>query len=258
MRRLGAESIPDISGGERLRLAWLGDGLEPVAAAPAAQSPEVPPPDWAHLPAPAERRPFRPLAPSRIEFPGMVEPPVRSPATAENAGRFRRGRAMHTLLQRLPDIDPARRARAALRLLPGFDADERAEMVAQALAVIEDPACARFFGPGSLAEAPIVGRIGQRGVAGQIDRLLVEPTAVTIVDFKSGRIPEGGADHVPSAYLAQMAAYRAVLRQIYPARAIHLVLIWTDGPMAVPLDPAALDPFERYLTSVIADPPSPT
>jgi hypothetical protein len=27
------------------------------------------------------------------------------------------------------------------------------------------------------------------------------------------------------------------------------LLIWTDGPVVVTLDPAALDPFEAYLTS---------
>jgi ATP-dependent helicase/nuclease subunit A len=54
---------------------------------------------------------------------------------------------------------------------------------------------------------------------------------------------------VPAPYLAQMAAYRAVLRQIYPDRAITLMVIWTDGPTLVPLDPVLLDPFETYLTS---------
>ena len=72
---------------------------------------------------------------------------------------------------------------------------------------------------------------------------------MTIVDFKTGRIPPGGADKVPGSYLAQMAAYRAILRQIYPERAIDLVLIWTDGPALVTLESSALDPFETYLTS---------
>jgi ATP-dependent helicase/nuclease subunit A len=96
---------------------------------------------------------------------------------------------------------------------------------------------------------PIVGRIGVRGVAGRIDRLLIEAARVTIVDFKTGRLPPGGPDDVPANYLAQMAAYRAVLRQIYPDRDIDLVLVWTDGPAAVTLDPGRLTPYEAYLTS---------
>ena len=122
-------------------------------------------------------------------------------------------------------------------------------MIGEALAVIDSPACARFFGPTSRAEVPIVGRIGVRGIAGRIDRLLVEQDRVTIVDFKSGRLPLAGADDIPASYLAQMAAYRAVLRQIYPMRDIDLVLVWTDGPAIVTLRPEALDPFETYLTS---------
>jgi ATP-dependent helicase/nuclease subunit A len=49
-----------------------------------------------------------------------------------------------------------------------------------------------------------------------------------------------------------MAAYRAVLRQIYPGRAVAAVVVWTDGPAVVALDPSALDPFEAYLTSTPA------
>jgi len=187
-----------------------------------------------------------------MEMPGATEPPVRSPASADDARRFRRGRAMHRLLQRLPEWEPADRVESGLRLLAEFDADEARAMIGEALAVMADPACAHFFGPSSRAEVPVVGGCGTRGGAGQIDRLLVEPDRVTIVDFKSGRAPAGGYGKVPAAYLAQMAAYRAVLRQIYPDRAIALVLVWTDGPAAVTLDPADLDPFEQYLTATPA------
>jgi ATP-dependent helicase/nuclease subunit A len=209
-----------------------------TAGAPAAL------PDWVLGPAPVEPRPFRPLTPSRLEMPGMVEPPARSPASPDDARRFRRGVAMHRLLQVLPDIASADRLGAADRLLPDFGAEERALMMAEALSVLNDPACARFFQPASRAEVPIVGRIGMRGVTGQIDRLLVEDDRIAIVDFKSGRVPAGGPQAVPPAYLGQMAAYRAILRQIYPDHAIDLVLIWTDGPV--------VDPLEAYLTSVPA------
>jgi ATP-dependent helicase/nuclease subunit A len=250
MRSLNARAIPEEDGRMRLRLDYAGTGQ----AAPLAEQKQTPGalplPEWARRLPPAEPRPFVPLAPSRVEFPGAADPAVRSPATLEESARFRRGRAMHRLLQLLPDIAAADRPRAAGRLLPDFAAEEQAAMLAQAEAVIMAPQCARFFGPSSRAELPIVGRIGVRGVAGRIDRLLVEAERVTIVDFKTGRIPPGGADKVPAAYLAQMAAYRAILRQIYPERAIDLVLVWTDGAEAVILNPADLDPFEAYLTSM--------
>ncbi len=249
MEGANAEAVPT-EHGDVLRLERMG--LPAPHPEPRQAMPLGPPglPAWAVRPAPAELRPFRPLAPSRPDFPGAAEPPARSPAGPEDAARFRRGRAMHRLLQLLPDIGPAERLHAGRRLLPDFPADERDRMLAEALQVIADPACARLFGPSSRAEVPVVGRIGARGVAGRIDRLLVEPERVTIVDFKTGRMPAAGPDAVPAAYLAQMAAYRAVLRRIYPDRGIALVLVWTDGPAVVTLIPQRLDPFEAYLTSV--------
>jgi ATP-dependent helicase/nuclease subunit A len=184
------------------------------------------------------------------EFPGAAEPAVRSPATPGDAARFRRGLAIHKLLQFLPGIAPDQRAAKVARLFPELDANLRDAMLMEVSAVIDGPACARLFGPGSRAEVPIVGRIGVRGVTGRIDRLLVEPGRVTIVDFKSGRVPASGPDDVPAAYLAQMAAYRAVLRQIYADRDIDLMIVWTDGPAVVSIKSALLDPFEAYLTSV--------
>jgi ATP-dependent helicase/nuclease subunit A len=250
MRAAGAEAVEDDRSGQRLRLSCVASIIP--AGKPADEEAFVLPalfPAWARRPAPDEPRPFRPLTPSRIEMPGAIAPALRSPVGDVDSGRFRRGRAMHRLLQVLPDIPAPDRDRAGERLLADFPPSERQAMIAQALSVISHPACIRLFGDSSQSEVPIVGRIGVRGVAGRIDRLLVEPDRVTIVDFKSGRIPAEGPGHAPAAYLAQMAAYRAVLRQIYPERAIELLLIWTDGPVVVALDPAALDPFEAYLTS---------
>jgi ATP-dependent helicase/nuclease subunit A len=257
MRGLNALEVEDAAG-TILRLDYAGTG-KAVARHEDHPVLVVPPlPDWARSAPRAEPRPFVPLAPSRIELPGEVDPAVRSPATPDGSIRFRRGRAMHRLLQLLPDIAVAERVSAASKLLADFTPEERAGMIAEAASVIDSPDCARFFGPTSRAEVPIVGRIGVRGIAGRIDRLLVEPGRVTIVDFKSGRVPQSGAKDVPATYLAQMAAYRAVLRQIFPDSEIDLVLVWTDGPVAVTLESKSLDPFETYLTSApgIAQPPA--
>jgi len=258
MRSLNAQEIPEEDDRIRLRIDYAGTGR--AIAQPEKKQTQVaqPLPEWAkRLPSP-EPRPFVPLTPSRIEFPGAAEPAVRSPATAEDSARFRKGRAMHRLLQLLPDTPAAEREKASKKLLVEFPPERHTTLLAEAEAVIDAPEFARYFGPGSRAEVPIVGRIGVRGVAGRIDRLLVEPGRVTIVDFKTGRMPPGGPDDVPANYLAQMAAYQAVLRQIYPDRDIDVVLVWTDGPAAVTLVPAKLAPYEAYLTSapVNADAPS--
>jgi ATP-dependent helicase/nuclease subunit A len=39
-----------------------------------------------------------------------------------------------------------------------------------------------------------------------------------------------------------MAAYRALLREIYPGRAVRCALLWTAAPRLMPLDATHLDP----------------
>ena len=47
-------------------------------------------------------------------------------------------------------------------------------------------------------------------------------------------------DQVPVGYLRQMAAYRALLRRIYPGRAVRCGLLWTQEPRLMMLDEALL------------------
>jgi ATP-dependent helicase/nuclease subunit A len=46
---------------------------------------------------------------------------------------------------------------------------------------------------------------------------------------------------VPLLYLRQMAAYRAVLRAVYPDRAVQCALVWTSGARVMPLPDSLLD-----------------
>ncbi|MEK9726213.1 MAG: PD-(D/E)XK nuclease family protein, partial [Rhodospirillaceae bacterium] len=107
------------------------------------------------------------------------------------------------------------------------------------------PDHARYFGPGSRAEVPIVGDVGELEpcvISGQVDRLLVTEDEVAVLDFKTNRPPPKTESGVPAVYLRQMAAYRAALRRIYPKRRISTILLWTDGPALMRLSDAALDP----------------
>jgi ATP-dependent helicase/nuclease subunit A len=203
-------------------------------------------PAWAETPAPAEPSPPRPLAPSRPEG---EEPPVRSPLGPDEGWRYRRGRLIHRLLETLPDLPPESRPAAAERYLaaPGRELarEAREEIAAVVLAVLETPEFAPIFGPGSGAEVPIVGTLatdrGVEVVSGQVDRLLVTPEAVLAVDYKSNRPAPQSAAEVAPLYLRQMAAYRAVLREIYPDRRVACALLWTDGPRLMQLSDAVLD-----------------
>ena len=161
------------------------------------------------------------------------------------ANRFRRGSLLHALLQHLPEIPADRRAAAARAWLdrPGnsFTADEAAELTRETLAILQHPDLAPLFGPGSRAEVPLTGLVAGSIVGGLIDRLAVLPDRVLIADYKTNRRPPGRLEDTPVLYLRQMAAYRAVLRAIFPGRAIVCALIWTQAARVVMLPDALLE-----------------
>lgn len=231
---------------------WAGDGIVRrfgsggSAASPGRVEPVIRPelPEWA-VAAPAEPRPWNPLAPSRP----TTEPPVVSPlARTGTTRRFRRGLLIHRMLQTLPDRPPESRERAALVWLraaaPELDEDARAAIVAEVLAVLGAPAFAPVFAPGSLAEVPIAGLVGETAVSGVVDRLAVTADRVLIADFKSNRPAPTTAEATPAQYLVQMARYRALARGVWPDRAIATALVWTELPLLVVLPDALLDAHE--------------
>ncbi len=198
-------------------------------------------PAWTANPPPAEPQPARPLAPSRTGD----EPPVRSPLGQDDGARFRRGRIVHRLLQLLPDLPPARRAAAAVHFLSSpvhrLDAKQQQALAAEVLAVLDHPSFAAVFAPGSKAEAPVAGRIGDTVISGQIDRLAVTPDSVLVVDYKTNRPPPLKVAAVDPVYLRQMALYRAALRAVFPGKSIRCALLWTDGPRLMPIPDSHLD-----------------
>jgi ATP-dependent helicase/nuclease subunit A len=63
---------------------------------------------------------------------------------------------------------------------------------------------------------------------------------VLLIDYKTDRLTPAGVEDLPLAYRRQMAAYRALLRQIYPGREVCCALLWTAEPRLMVLDDAAL------------------
>ena len=182
-----------------------------------------------------------PLAPSRPDVP---EPPGRTPADAGLVAR-QRGRLLHRLLELLAGVPPARRPGLARRIVrreaPTLTAAASAKLARDVAAVLDDPELAHLFADGSRAEVPIVGQVGRHLVSGQVDRLVVSPDRVTIVDFKSERAPPARAADTPRAYLRQMASYRAVLRLVFPDHRVTCALLWTEGPRWMLLTDDLLD-----------------
>jgi ATP-dependent helicase/nuclease subunit A len=127
-----------------------------------------------------------------------------------------------------------------------FTEDERRAILAEVLAVLDDPVFASLFAAGTRAEIPIVGRVERAcksplTVAGQVDRLAVTSAAVLIADYKTDRPAPRRIEEVPPPYVAQLALYRAVLRALYGDREVRAALVWTDGPRLVELPGDVLD-----------------
>ncbi|MGE0153106.1 MAG: double-strand break repair helicase AddA [Reyranellaceae bacterium] len=240
---------PQITG-DLLRLE-SDDLLRPEPGEAGAQSRLEPLPDWAHRPPLPEEIPPRPLAPSRgpeDDSADAGEPAALSPLQPDDRQRFARGLILHRLLQYLPDLPPERRHAAASRYLAQealrLDAPTQAQWREELLAVMEAPAHAALFGPGSRAEVPLTGIVeGKAGpyvVSGQVDRLVVGER-IAVIDYKTNRPPPTRVEDVAPLYLRQMAAYRALLRQIWPGKPIDCLLLWTDGARLMALPPALLD-----------------
>jgi ATP-dependent helicase/nuclease subunit A len=160
----------------------------------------------------------------------------------QGLGRFRRGDLIHRLLQVLPDVPSAERGAAARALLAregDLTESQREEMAAAALSVLQDARFAEVFGPGSRAEAPIIGTAAALpeglAISGRIDRLVVLPDRVLVVDFKTNRPSPARIEDADPAYIRQMALYAAVLGEVFPGRTIEAALVWTDGPKLMPI-----------------------
>jgi ATP-dependent helicase/nuclease subunit A len=218
------------------------------------------PPAWLFEPAKFEPAPKR-LSPSRLADEDDAEPhgPTEGAALSPvEGGRYFRGRILHRLLELLPELPVAARAETADRLLarlaPQTDRQERARWRDEALGVIADARFADAFAPGSRAEVAIAGR--PKGAApgwlvmGQIDRLAVKDKEIIAIDYKTNRPPPKTLDDIPPGYVAQMAAYRALLQEIYPDHQITTALLWTFEARLTALPESMLDhAFARYVAA---------
>jgi ATP-dependent helicase/nuclease subunit A len=134
-------------------------------------------------------------APSRIEDEADSRAPAPSPlAKVEGLGRYRRGEIIHRLLQILPDIAPAERRAAAVRLLAAerdLSDDQRSRWPPRPSACWKtsaSPPCSapvraprwRWRGPAPCCRKAWRSR-------GRVDRLVVTPERVLVVDYKTNR-----------------------------------------------------------------------
>jgi ATP-dependent helicase/nuclease subunit A len=169
---------------------------------------------------------------------------------ALRARALQRGVLVHRLLQSLPDVATACRRDLALQYLARnaneWTDTEREALAAKVLALLADARFAPVFAAGSRAEVPVVGRLDRPGgppalVFGQIDRLVVTPTEVLIVDYKTNHAPPQTPAGAPEGYIRQLGLYRAVLQKLYPQQPVRVALLWTETPDLMEISTPALN-----------------
>jgi ATP-dependent helicase/nuclease subunit A len=145
------------------------------------------------------------------------------------------------MLELLSPIAPEHRAAHAHALL-SLDEDaatigDPTPLIDDALNILADPAFAAIFASDTLAEVDITAIVHGQRLIGTIDRLIVTPTTVTAIDFKTNRLTPTAPDQTPEGLLRQMGAYAAMLAQVWPGRTIETAILWTARPLLMPLPP---------------------
>ena len=235
--------------GDKVRAVEVQDmtvrrfGLDPRRGGeiPEFDGAAAPAPDWLFAPPPPEPRGARWASPTDLAE--IAKAPGASPLMVKGGlRRFRRGELIHRLFQILPDVAADQRAltgRAVLAREPGVSDAQAEEMTAAVMAVLDDARFAEVFGPGSRPEVAVAGSAPELppgvAIAGRLDRLVVRPDRVLVIDYKTNRPAPDRVEDVEPAYLTQMAVYVAVLQALYPERLVEAALVWTDGPRLTPI-----------------------
>ena len=169
-------------------------------------------------------------------------------AAEERLSSSERGTAVHRLLERLPldaSLGPAE-LRAALTLAlteAGHPAEELEDLVEAATAFLTSPLGSRVraAGPEGLhRELPFRLALAAEGsdpgpelvVHGQLDALLLEPGAATVIDYKFAQ------KRPVDRYAAQLSAYALAAHELAGGRLVHTGLVFLRSKGAFVEGPA--------------------
>jgi ATP-dependent helicase/nuclease subunit A len=154
-----------------------------------------------------------------------------------------KGRLIHALFERLASHDIEKFDQRALSWLESNNVEStisNAEIAAGVRNVITNPEWAAFFGPDSHAEVPLAAVVGETVITGRVDRLVIEPGLIRVLDFKTGRNVPKNMEAVPIAYIRQMAHYVAALETIFASSRVEASLLFTHEPRLITLPAAEL------------------
>jgi len=143
----------------------------------------------------------------------------------------RRGELIHAILQKIDFLEDNPEEQLvkiiADRAFRKYQPEEKAEARKSLLEFLRRPDVAEFFRPQPgrevRTEAEMVNR---RGELYRTDRLLIEPEVISIIDFKTGQLPD---EAIKKSQAGQVKNYKTILEEIYPGRKVRGWLLYIDS-----------------------------
>ena len=183
---------------------------------------------------------LRRIAPSRAGVP--ADP--RDPAGGADPDGRTRGIAIHRLLEWLTTAPQRSHARllteVARELQRSAEDPELLPWLQEAESVIQDPALAPLFDAArherAYTEVPLHYCVDDALVDGVVDRLLLHPTEVHVIDYKTHTIAADQAEATARPYRDQLRLYAEGARRLWPDRRVRASILFTHCRMLVDLD----------------------
>ncbi|MBR5154666.1 MAG: double-strand break repair helicase AddA [Alphaproteobacteria bacterium] len=155
---------------------------------------------------------------------------VISSPLEDNGIFYRRGTAIHRLLQYISTVSEDERFEASMcfleKELNDFSIDERHNITEEVIML-----CNKYedlFSTSSMSEVPIIGEIDGKIISSKVDRLVIKDDVVMIVDYKTNRPAAKKIEDVPQLYIKQVGTYKRLLENIYPNKIVETYLLWTN------------------------------
>ncbi|MDI9313617.1 MAG: UvrD-helicase domain-containing protein [Hydrotalea sp.] len=160
-----------------------------------------------------------------------------------------KGLAVHRLLQLLTTIDKEQWQAATTKTIakefPAM-ANQQEELLAEVAGVLNHGAGLDQRGTPNLPddwrdifmptadgklflEQEVMGMVAGAPRVGRLDRMLITPREVKILDYKTSAAAITTIAQVPASYKKQMMEYRALLQLVYPQKKIRTALLFTNG-----------------------------
>ena len=155
----------------------------------------------------------------------------KSSPLSENGNFYLRGAIIHKLLQFLPQNNENKESLIEEYLeknAEDLSIFQKKQIKTEVLNLLNNVEFAENFGKNSKPEVPIMGEVDGKIVSAQLDRLVVLPDKVLIVDFKTNRPAAQTLENTPATYINQLSMYAKLLNKIYQGKRVETYILWTN------------------------------